>query len=63
MALAGTKCDVDNNKRKVSQKQGKSLAKKHNMVFAETSSKTGEGISNLFKALSEKIASTKKEWW
>ena len=44
MALAGNKADLDPAQKKISVQTAKELAKKHNMITAETSAKTGEGI-------------------
>ena len=56
MALCGNKCDLDPAQKKVSYQNQKELAKKHNMIFAETSAKTGEGIQSMFRKVAEKIA-------
>ncbi len=47
-ALAGNKCDSDEDQRKTTRGMGESLADGNKMVFSETSAKTGEGISVLF---------------
>jgi len=44
MALAGNKCDLDPAQKKVSFQTAKELTVKHNMINAETSAKSGEGI-------------------
>ena len=44
MALAGNKCDSDPTLRKITPGMAESLCQKHNMVMAETSAKSGEGI-------------------
>jgi small GTP-binding protein len=44
MALAGNKSDLDPAQKKISFQTAKELAKKHNMIFAESSAKTGEGV-------------------
>ena len=33
---------------------------KHNMIMAETSAKTGEGIQELFKQVADRLAKAKK---
>ena len=60
MALAGNKCDIDSAQRKITKGMADSLANKHNMILAETSAKTGEGIQELFKGVAERIARLKK---
>ena len=52
--LAGNKCDVDNNLRRVSTTQAKEFAEKNNMFFFETSAKTGAGIKDLFRTIAKK---------
>ena len=52
--LAGNKCDVDNNMKKVSSKEAKEFAEQNNMFFFETSAKTGTGIKELFKSIATK---------
>ena len=52
--LAGNKCDVDNNMKKVSSKEAKEFAEQNNMFFFETSAKTGAGIKDLFRTIAKK---------
>ena len=54
LCLAGNKCDVDLNEKKVPTSKGQKFAEEHNMIFYETSAKTGEGINELFNAIAEK---------
>ncbi len=49
MVLAGNKCDIDTSLRKISKGMSDELCEKHQMIQAETSAKTGEGIQELFK--------------
>ena len=44
MALAGNKCDIDPAQRKITKGMSESLGQKHNMIVAETSAKSGDGI-------------------
>ena len=44
MALAGNKSDIEPTLRKITVGMGTDLAKKHNMIFEETSAKTGDGV-------------------
>ena len=52
--LAGNKCDVDNDMKRVSSKEAKEFAEQNNMFFFETSAKNGMGIKELFKAIATK---------
>lgn len=56
--LVGNKIDVT-NKREVSVEEGQDMANKHNILFIETSAKTGEGVDeayfNIIKLLDTKI--------
>ena len=61
MALCGNKCDLDPAFKKVSFQTQKELAKKHNMIVAETSAKTGEGIQGMFRKVAEKIVLIKSK--
>ena len=54
LCLAGNKCDVDSSEKKVSVSQGKKFAEEHNMIFYETSAKTGAGVKELFQAIANK---------
>ena len=52
--LIGNKCDLK-NKRKVSFEDGKNLANKCNIVFYETSGKTGKNIKEVITFLTMEI--------
>ena len=52
--LAGNKCDINNNMKKVSSREAKEFAEQNNMYFFETSAKTGTGIQELFKTIANK---------
>ena len=54
MVLVGNKKDLE-NKREVSYEEGESYAKAHDMLFMETSAKTGEQISEIFEKSVQKI--------
>ena len=54
LCLAGNKNDVDANEKRVPTSKGKSFAEEHNMIFYETSAKTGAGVKELFQAIATK---------
>ena len=54
LCLAGNKNDVDANQKRVQTAKGKEFAEKNNMLFYETSAKTGAGVKELFQAIATK---------
>ena len=54
LCLAGNKNDVDPSEKKVPTSKGKQFAEEHNMVFYETSAKTGAGVKELFQTIATK---------
>ena len=54
LCLAGNKSDIESSKRQVSTAKGKAFAEEHNMIFYETSAKTGAGVKELFQAIAVK---------
>lgn len=59
MALAGNKCDLDPSLIKIPLQTAVDLARKNNMIHAETSAKSGKGVQELFKKIAEKIVISK----
>jgi small GTP-binding protein len=51
--LVGSKCDVE--KRSVERAQGEALARSHDAIFFECSSKTGQNVETAFSALAERL--------
>jgi small GTP-binding protein len=50
VVLAGNKVDIA-DQRKVSTKEGQEFATKHNLLYLETSAKTGVSVPDLFESL------------
>ena len=61
LCLAGNKIDVEASKRQVSTSKRKAFAEEHNMIFFETSAKTGAGVKELFQAIAAKEYEIMKE--
>ena len=55
LCLVGNKCDVSQDDRKISTVRGKNFAEENNMIFYETSAKTGEGVKDLFVTIANKV--------
>lgn len=49
--IVGNKMDIQ-DKRQVTEDEGKSLAKEHNAMHFESSAKTGENVNNIFTKMS-----------
>ena len=60
LCLIGNKCDLKSDDRKVSKIQGENYAKENNLIFFETSAKSGEGITELFNTIGNKIYEASK---
>ena len=61
LCLVGNKCDVNSNEKKVTTLKGKNFAAEHNMIFFETSAKTGEGVKDLFVTIANKVYEQQKK--
>ena len=55
LCLVGNKCDVNQEDRKITNFKGKNYAQENNMIFFETSGKTGEGVKDLFVTIANKV--------
>ena len=55
LCLAGNKCDVGDEERKVDYERAKKFAEENNMMFYETSAKNDVGIKDLFNGLLYKL--------
>ena len=61
ISIAGNKCDLPPEARKISYQQGKDFAKENDIdIFIETSSKSGAGIKELFSYLAQKVYDMQK---
>lgn len=54
IVLVGNKTDL-NDKREVTAAQGEEEAKKHNLMFIETSAKVGHNVKSLFKRIAQAL--------
>ena len=54
IVLIGNKTDAE-AERQVSTEKGQELAKKHKIMFLETSAKTGSNVDNIFQESSKDI--------
>ena len=62
LCLVGNKCDVNINERKIMTNKGKNYANENNMIFYETSAKTGEGVKDLFVTIANKVYEMQKKY-
>jgi len=58
--LVGNK--IDKEKREIAREEGERFARKHSMLFIETSAKTREGVQLAFEELVEKVIQTPGLW-
>ena len=58
--IIGNKCDKE-NQRKVSEKEGRTMADKNNCLFFETSANSNENIQHVFETLADKIVTAHLE--
>ena len=61
LCLVGNKCDVNSNERKITTQKGKNFSQDNNMIFFETSAKTGEGVKDLFVTIANKVYEQQKK--
>ncbi len=54
IVLVGNKTDL-NDKREVTSAQGEEEARKHNLLFIETSAKLGHNVKTLFKRIAQAL--------
>ena len=60
-SVAGNKCDLPNDMKKISSSEGKNFCKEKNVpIFNETSAKTGVGVKELFTSLAQKVYDIQK---
>lgn len=60
LCLAGNKADVPSDEKKVSLNKAKKFAEENQMLFYETSARTGNGVSELFNAIAKTLYERKK---
>lgn len=55
LLMAGNKCDLPENEKKISSSTAKTFAEENRLTFFEASAKNGNGIQELFQRLAEEI--------
>ena len=59
LSLAGNKSDLDDNLKKITYSQASEIATQHNMIFYETSAKSGSGVNEIFNEIIDEIIKIK----
>ena len=59
LALAGNKSDLDDNLKKITYSQASETASQNNMIFHETSAKSGFGVNEIFNEVIDEIIKIK----
>ena len=57
--IAGNKCDCDEDAKVVDSQEIETFAREHNLLYLETSAKTGINVDKLFQTLTKKILQRK----
>ena len=60
LALAGNKCDLDDSLKKITYTTAIEVAEQHNMIYHETSAKTGSGVQEIFNEIVRDIIKCKR---
>ena len=60
LALAGNKSDLEESAKKITFSQASEIAQTNNMIYGETSAKTGEGVEELFTEMCQKLVAIKR---
>ena len=61
ISIAGNKCDLPNEEKKITYNHGKQFCKDNNVtIFYETSAKSGFGVKDLFTTLAQKAYDLQK---
>jgi len=61
IALAGNKLDLAENGRQIVTEKAAKFAKEHDLIFFETSAKTGENVKKLFVTIAKKLLENARE--
>ena len=60
LALAGNKCDLDDSLKKITYTTAIEVAEQHNMIYHETSAKTGSGVQEIFNEIVRDVIKCKR---
>lgn len=55
MVLAGNKADMAGDKRAVTSEEGQTFAEDNNLIFIETSAKTGMNVGEIFMSVAQRL--------
>jgi len=61
LALAGNKCDLDDTLKKITYITANEVAEKNQMIYYETSARTGEGVHEIFNDMVKGIIKCKRK--
>lgn len=60
LALAGNKCDLDESLKKITYTTANEVAESNQMIYHETSAKTGTGVQEIFNDIVKGIVKCKR---
>ena len=60
LGMIGNKCDLEESLKKITYASADEVAQQNNMIYYETSAKTGEGIDEIFIDLVKEMVKCKR---